>query len=622
MVNTNVEYLLNVDAGIWQSVIEYFGRIADRTDNIKKITSAEDLNICRKNSLNKKTSYSFKTKEKKQTHLKCLKQVFIENKDVEKHYEGLYKYTKFLQINESINPWSFIKNINYLDVKLDKKLQGKKQKYCSYLFNCIQKINFNFTTTTPNNKKHLPNISSLLKTTKSVSKITKDMYKIYLKSAFLITNTTIRLTMVKSVEDDTMLFYRLPYKSKKFKNYYKINLRCQSGECIEKGLNFCTYVGYVGDITDNDIMLRESKEIYITKDILTLNDIKIPLIDSRPKLIIDNIIQYSHTLGICIQPMYLYYDYPTIIRFFENWIHEGATKFYIYYQSSLNKVKEIIDAYKKNNQIDIEIIDWSKFPFDEENDQYNPNGELYRLEVPLATYDCMQRARNNVKFVVSTDLDEIIHVNQGSYNGNLINLLEKESIGNPESAVFSFQSRRGYIKSNWGIGEPKYIDFSIYSNLVMDTNVFERPLYQKNIYRPERVISYQIHLIRSLEFNPLTGKKYSYTFLSPSSAFIFHLRRYKDYFTFSTTTSQSTILKEKSIQWGKNFYNNLEKLNFTSNGWLINIDKVGLELENCRKRVARTMGQIICQSVEVCENKMKEINSNNMIRANNSWIVI
>uniref|UniRef100_A0A0K0DYR4 Glycosyltransferase family 92 protein n=1 Tax=Strongyloides stercoralis TaxID=6248 RepID=A0A0K0DYR4_STRER len=627
MINSNSKYLLNIDSAIWYSIIEFFDKLSNHHNDNRSLNLLRLLKICINELSNFEKYYFYSIEKIKFTHLICLKQMFLNIYNKRKTQFVLYKYIKYIKINESLTLSNFFKCIETVFPihKSENKLLKPFFKYNEYFYNSL-KLYLKFNFIKEEKKENIKNIfyqKNFFDNNKSINLINYQ-YKIYMKSAFLISNKSIRLSLLKNIDDNSQLYYRLPYTLKISKNYNKIKLNCQSGSCIEKGLNCCTTIGYVGEIYNKNLLfyLKDKKKIFITKDILKMNDIEVPLIDSRINMINNDQILYKHTLGICVQPMYLYFDYPTIIRFFENWILEGVTKFYIYYQSILDKIIEIINAYKLETNIDIEVIYWSKIPYNAKNDDINPNTKIYRLEAPLAIYDCMQRARNNIKYVISADLDEIIHVNENIENGNLIALLEKESKNYPNSALFSFQSRRGYLPMNWGIGHPKNINFSIFSNLVMDEDVFERPLYQKNIYRPERVVSYQIHLIRTLERNPLTNKRYSFTLIPPSSAFIFHLRRYKDYFFYNSKQVRSTILKKKSQQWNKNFKDRFNKFNFTNNGWLTNIHYIGLELENCRKRVARTMGKIICQSIEVCEKKLKTINSNRLIKTNNSWIII
>uniref|UniRef100_A0A0K0FUG1 Glycosyltransferase n=1 Tax=Strongyloides venezuelensis TaxID=75913 RepID=A0A0K0FUG1_STRVS len=631
IINSNSNYLLNIDSAIWNLIIIFSEDICKYKNNNKEIKLLHYLQICMSKSSSLRKYYSYSNQDTKFIYLMCLKQVFFNTRNEEPLQSRLYGYTTHIKINETITLSNFFKSLKIdlhsnnsktIHSKIHDNVLIKKPSEYNQYFDNFTKLNVesNFIKSyNEDNIYHSLNLSNV-----EWDKLDDHRYNIYIKSAFLISNDSIRLSILKNINDNRQLYYRLPNSPTELKNYEKVVLNCQSGSCIEKRLNLCTTVGYVGKIYKKNLfsLLNSERKIYLTKDLLEINDVEIELIDSRKNMQKDGKTLYKHILGICIQPMYLYYDYPTVIRFFENWILEGVTKFYLYHQSSFDKIFEIIKAYRLKSNIDIEVIDWSKLPYNKENREFNPNTEIYRLEAPLAIYDCMQRARNHIKFVVSTDLDEIIHVNKKIANGNLISLLERESNKYPDSALFSFQSRRGYIPMNWGVGNPKNIDFSVFSNLLMDKDFFKRPLYQKNIYRPERVVSYQIHLIRSLERNPLTNHKYTYTLIPPSSAFIFHLRRFKDYFFLNTKKIQATLLEEKSKKWNRNFKSRLSQLNFTDNDWLTNIHHIGLELENCRKRVARTMGAIICQSIEVCEKKLKVINNNRIIKANNSWIVI
>lgn len=56
------------------------------------------------------------------------------------------------------------------------------------------------------------------------------------------------------------------------------------------------------------------------------------LSDVRPKA------EYEHQLGLCVQPIFLFAEFPVLIQFFEHWLQMGATKFYIYRNSYSNEV--------------------------------------------------------------------------------------------------------------------------------------------------------------------------------------------------------------------------------------------------------------------------------------------
>lgn len=90
-------------------------------------------------------------------------------------------------------------------------------------------------------------------------------------------------------------------------------------------------------------------------------------------------------------------DYTLLIHFFEYWINEKATKFFIYWESFSEEIRDIINFYIKTSGISIELIDWSLLPITvsetNNNTKSNPNGYWYRLEGFLSIFDCLHRSR-------------------------------------------------------------------------------------------------------------------------------------------------------------------------------------------------------------------------------------
>ena len=149
-------------------------------------------------------------------------------------------------------------------------------------------------------------------------------------------------------------------------------------------------------------------------------------------------------------------DYTLLIQFFEYWLQEGATKFYVYWESFSEEVQDILNFYTATSGADIELVNWSRLPTTaEDNDSLdtNPNAFWFRLEVFLGIFDCMHRARytdskqlqgnyhlfrNNVKFIAQSDLDEMFHIN----NRTLLEYLEEMSTKHPKMVDLQFLSKR------------------------------------------------------------------------------------------------------------------------------------------------------------------------------------
>uniref|UniRef100_A0AC35F5N4 Glycosyltransferase family 92 protein n=1 Tax=Panagrolaimus sp. PS1159 TaxID=55785 RepID=A0AC35F5N4_9BILA len=132
---------------------------------------------------------------------------------------------------------------------------------------------------------------------------------------------------------------------------------------------------------------------------------RITIVDVRPKTegFLHPSPYYPHILGVCLQPIYLMTDYTLFIQFFEYWLSVGATKFYIYWESYSEEVRDILDFYIQTSGVDIELINWSRLPTSLEGEgdlKMNPNAYWFRLEVFLGIFDCMHRASEEVRDIL------------------------------------------------------------------------------------------------------------------------------------------------------------------------------------------------------------------------------
>ncbi|VDK31537.1 unnamed protein product [Gongylonema pulchrum] len=112
----------------------------------------------------------------------------------------------------------------------------------------------------------------------------------------------------------------------------------------------------------------------------------------------------NHQLAICTQPLFYYVDWTLIAQFFEMWILQGVTKFYIYFQSLAFETDALLRVYENEATIDVERIPWSAFPTDGDflsKPENDPNNRVCRLEVLSAINDCVLRSRGHTKFVIS-----------------------------------------------------------------------------------------------------------------------------------------------------------------------------------------------------------------------------
>uniref|UniRef100_A0A0N5ATA2 Glycosyltransferase family 92 protein n=1 Tax=Syphacia muris TaxID=451379 RepID=A0A0N5ATA2_9BILA len=220
-------------------------------------------------------------------------------------------------------------------------------------------------------------------------------------------------------------------------------------------INFrCHLVGYFSAATFNNRSVvnavREDQlpKMYIgvtkkpsgkqkQEKIQLLNPQRLNVIDARLKNPVGR-----HTLAVCLQPIFFFADWTLLIQFFETWITQGATKFYIYVQSMAPEVEELLQAYEADPDIDIERVHWAPLP--NENSSSEPNNYVYRGEVVASVNDCILRARGKAKLVVSSDLDEIVY----AHGQPLLTLLETLIVKYPKAAAFLFRTRMAAFQVN------------------------------------------------------------------------------------------------------------------------------------------------------------------------------
>ncbi|VDD95618.1 unnamed protein product [Enterobius vermicularis] len=197
----------------------------------------------------------------------------------------------------------------------------------------------------------------------------------------------------------------------------------------------CHFVGYLvsGFITNKDILTSIQHDIMPTLEIGngTASSVlqSIDLVDVRLKSTIGR-----HTLAVCLQPIFFFADWTLLIQFFETWITQGATKFFIYLQSLSPEADELLRVYEADPDIDVERVHWAPLPNDDPENE--PNNYVYRGEVVASVNDCVLRSRGQARLVVSSDLDEVIY----AYNQSLISLMERLLQKHTKAAAFLFRT--------------------------------------------------------------------------------------------------------------------------------------------------------------------------------------
>ncbi|KAK6035795.1 hypothetical protein COOONC_26700, partial [Cooperia oncophora] len=125
-------------------------------------------------------------------------------------------------------------------------------------------------------------------------------------------------------------------------------------------------------------------------------------------------------------------DWPKLIFFLESWRVHGASHVFIYYHSSTQEVRRVLEHYKEENFVT--VIDWPLLP---RSSTVDPNQSVYRLAHSLAHNDCVQRI--NTEFGALVDIDELMVPRNGSLLSFVIQRFSSPSIGAlcfPHRAMF------------------------------------------------------------------------------------------------------------------------------------------------------------------------------------------
>uniref|UniRef100_A0A7E4V0K2 Glycosyltransferase family 92 protein n=1 Tax=Panagrellus redivivus TaxID=6233 RepID=A0A7E4V0K2_PANRE len=432
----------------------------------------------------------------------------------------------------------------------------------------------------------------------------------YIRSAFRVSDEEIRLSVVKDVNNTNSLTYSYGRKQG------RVALECHQPTCPDYWSPPCTINGYIGRIwslhaDDNDAFLTlKSKSGIVAR--VKIEDVRKPT-ESQNQT-------YPHTLGVCLQPMYYVTDYPMLIQFFEFWLNEGATKFYFYWESMSPQVRALIKWYQSASKAEIELIPWSRLPVSPNADmENNPNAYWFRLEVFLGIFDCLVRARYNVKYVAQTDLDETIFVN-GSQS--LIQYLEFMNEKHRDAVDVHFLSRMAYIESsNKQVSHPFEFSFDAYKKFSVNKKAFGKPYYTKIVHRPERNFKVHIHKSQIPEAIPGSHKHYTHVDASPQEASVFHFRRFTDKIGRQRKVN-TTLFANTSKAWETNFKKRqLTKHLSKTIDWTYTLPKFTHDLEVCRNKQADTRFEK-CHNLLACEEKIGIDTLASLIRANNSWYFV
>ncbi|VDN29054.1 unnamed protein product, partial [Gongylonema pulchrum] len=226
------------------------------------------------------------------------------------------------------------------------------------------------------------------------------MEEIYLMAAYLVSSSMIKLATIRKCKLSATLLLRL--KSK------------QSGlvtiQMTQHPISTCPWCDFVGFFA---LTIKNRK----LEELLNESDGMLPKVylsrTDRPSL---------------LEPVKLYdarvLPYGPRKHKLAFWIAQGVTKFYIYVHSMAPEVNALLWVYEKSAEVDVERVNWAPLPTTGDIlDDNDPNLRIYRTEVVTSINDCVLRSRGHTRYLVSSDLDEIIVARK---EASLLKMLDKE----------------------------------------------------------------------------------------------------------------------------------------------------------------------------------------------------
>uniref|UniRef100_A0AC35TN99 KH domain-containing protein n=1 Tax=Rhabditophanes sp. KR3021 TaxID=114890 RepID=A0AC35TN99_9BILA len=434
---------------------------------------------------------------------------------------------------------------------------------------------------------------------------------LYIKSAYRVSDTQVRFTLIKRVTNKQIIFGNITGKEKKLK------IECNSKSCPDPWVPKFDMVGFIGTIQEKfDEQFNETEKIILRKNKSIL---KVPVVNKIRQL---NFTDYPHKLGLCVQPMFKYIHLGELTRFIEMWKENGATKFYFYFESVSHDVMRLLKHYRDNvGEIDVEIIDWALLP--NSKDFKDPNFNVYRNEPSLAMSDCLYRSRYVVKYVAPFDLDEVLAVNRTKYQ-NIIHLLDTTEKINSFKKISSFRFRSclTQVYKEWkSFEDMRNSKFDNYDTIKL-REPFDYSNYAKLIYRPEFIFNFYIHFQVRTEGTKNSKSKYFQHDIDESDAKIHHFRRIPTIVTEPRKAKNSTYYSRLITTLNESLDKNLKNFTLTKE---VNeeVEKLLLDGSLCvqvlKKYHRKRLNELMSSK---CFKNFDHKTKNVFIKAKQSWEIL
>ncbi|KAM3724472.1 Glycosyltransferase family 92 protein [Dirofilaria immitis] len=448
--------------------------------------------------------------------------------------------------------------------------------------------------------------------------------KTYVMAAYVTSSSVIRLTTIRKCKTIVRLRFHLKMNQSKFLTVpliHKPILKCPWFYATK-----CDFVGYFAITVrrkDLDQLLMTSHKklpkAYISR--MDKPSLPIPVVLREARVMPKQ--PRKHYLAVCLQPIFLLADWTLLVQFFEIWIAQGVTKFSVYVQSMTPEVNALLHVYEHSKNVEIERINWAPLPTDDDitANENDPNLRIYRTEVTTSINDCILRNRGHAKYVISSDLDEILVTYKETSLLRLLHNLQKKF---EKSAAFIIRSSFALFENHWAnITKPTDIDFSSFANISLENYVWPAGFRSKVIMIPEYVYSAHVHQV----LQPEPGK--IITIVPPETALVFHLRRVmRDKLWSSNTTVKTNALARFIDPCNKSWKNRLKMIDqipeakiLHGNEWPQRGSQVMNELEACREQLYSIRNDT-CHSPYRCMSKITSVTTNEWIIAQQTWTVL
>lgn len=471
----------------------------------------------------------------------------------------------------------------------------------------------------------LSNYKILIQDTASNNEELPHPYKLYFVNAYLITNDTIRVTLLTKCNYFPHLVLKigdsaaLPIKLHKY------------GTCPLGWYPSCKSGGQYGVVELPDVSLAET--VLLSEEYLTVSyqanptdERVLTLIDSR----VDDGVSKKHRLAVCPFPVIFMAEWTTLAQFMEMWIEHGATKFYFYYQTISTQFDAMLRIYENDPKLDIERVQWGILPIDNDTkDSDDPNKNIIRGDEIFAVNDCALRSRYEAKYIAMSDFDETFVV---FGNRTLLSVLDGLLDADPNIGGFMFRSTVASYKNSWiNATHPSQLDFGIYNNISVEKRTLGANQMSKMIVIPERTRMQLVHQATQYE-----KKEYHTRVVDPAISKMYHLRLFRWYGAKENLAAPSNELQKHVPVWNASYTNRLQKererlkgnpdpdgfdVSLNDEKWENKGIKVMDELNRCYDSWTKKRSKY-CPTRYRCLDSLPSMNSSEWLYAEDEWIVL